>query len=166
MTEPAPEVVHENIRTLADRRRQAAAQRSHVDRGTDAVTRFAGSLKFVALHLAFFSGWIVINAGVTPAAPFDPTFVLLGTWASVEAIFLATFVLITQNRMARESDRHAQLDLQISLLTEYELTRALGLLTALAATHHIELHDAKSAELSALVDPGAVLDAIEQDSGD
>jgi uncharacterized membrane protein len=53
--------------------------------------------------------------------------------ASVEAIFLSTFILIAQNRMQRVADRRAELDLQISLLTEHELTRAIRMIDELAA---------------------------------
>ncbi|MGD9765056.1 MAG: DUF1003 domain-containing protein [Candidatus Binatia bacterium] len=163
----APVVVEDNIRALVERRRQLAAERSVRDRIADAVTAFTGSITFVVLHLIAFGAWALINAGLTPLPRFDPTFVLLATWASVEAIFLSTFVLITQNRMAREADRNAQLDLQISLLTEVELTRALRLLTAIAARLGIkEAHDPDTAELANEVDPRVVLDAIERHTDD
>jgi uncharacterized membrane protein len=163
----APGVVEDNIRTLVARRRRMAAERSPHDRIADAVTAFAGSFAFVLVHVAIVGVWILINIGLTPLTPFDPTFVLLATWASVEAIFLSTFVLMTQNRMGREADRHAQLDLQISLLAEHELTRALRLLTAIAARHGLaEAHDPTTTELAAEVDPGVVLDEIERQSED
>lgn len=57
----------------------------------------------------------------------DPTFVVLGMVASVEAIFLSTFVRVSQNRMAAQADKRADLDLQISLLTEHELTKVAEL---------------------------------------
>jgi uncharacterized membrane protein len=73
----------------------------------------------VCLHGLLFGGWVVVNLGWTPVSAFDPTFVVLDMIASVEAIF----VLISQNRMAAEADKRAELDLQISLLAEHEVSR-------------------------------------------
>ena len=85
-------------------------------------------MRFVYLHLAFFGFWIVANLGWVPAVPsWDPSFVVLAMIASVEAIFLSTFVLISQNRMAAVADKRADLDLQISLLAEHEITRLVTL---------------------------------------
>src|SRR5215203_3627052 len=83
------------------------------DRMALAITRFAGSFRFVYLHLAIYGFWVVANLGWVPGiAAWDPTFVVLAMIASVEAIFLSTFVLIGQNRMTEENDRRAALDLQ------------------------------------------------------
>jgi uncharacterized membrane protein len=66
----------------------------------------------------------VANLGLVPGVPaWDSSFVALAMLASVEAIFLSTFVLISQNRMAAAADKRADLDLQISLLAEHEVTR-------------------------------------------
>jgi uncharacterized membrane protein len=89
-------------------------------------------MRFVYLHLLLYGAWIAVNLGWTPLKPFDPSFVILAMEASVEAIFLSTFVLITQNRMAALADRRADLDLQVSLLTEHEVTRVVTLVTAMA----------------------------------
>jgi uncharacterized membrane protein len=104
---------------------------------------------------------MLINAGWTPLRPFDPTFVLLATAASVEAIFLTFFVLLTQNRMQAQAERRADLSLQISLLTEYELTRLMQLVTALSARHEIGSSDPELQELQREVKPEQVLDVIE-----
>ena len=99
----------------------------------DAITGFAGSMLFVYLHLVIFGLWIVVNLHWIRGIPaFDETFVILAMAASVEAIFLSTFVLITQNRMAADADKRADLDLQISLLAEHELTKMATLLSAIA----------------------------------
>ena len=90
------------------------------ERLAEAITSFAGSMSFVYLHLAIYAAWIVLNLGFIPSVPkFDPSFVILATEASVEAIFLSTFVLISQNRTAAASDKRADLDLHINLLTEH-----------------------------------------------
>ncbi|WP_237234894.1 DUF1003 domain-containing protein [Sphingobium sp. EP60837] len=96
-------------------------------------------------------------------APFDPTFVILATWASVEAIFLSTFVLISQNRAAAAADKRADLDLQISLLAEHEITKLVQLNLELA--QHLGLRKADDpviADITRDVAPEAVLDEIEQ----
>src|SRR5947199_332143 len=113
-----------NIAALERRRRDDAASAPLEERVAAAITRFSGSMPFVYLHLAAYGAWIVVNLGWVPGAPrFDPTFVVLAMIASVEAIFLSTFVLITQNRMAAAADKRAELDLQISLLAEHEVTK-------------------------------------------
>jgi uncharacterized membrane protein len=127
------DVVQRNIRALLRVRRDEEARRRASDRIADAVTAFAGSMWCVYVHALLFGAWAAVNLGWIPAVKsFDPTFVILATFASVEAIFLSTFILISQNRMQRVADKRADLDLQISLLTEHELTRVAQLLDGVA----------------------------------
>jgi uncharacterized membrane protein len=126
------QVVDRNIQALVERRRQTELNKGTQDRIADAITRFTGSLRFVYIHLVLYSAWIVINLGWTPLPRFDPTFVVLAMAASVEAIFLSTFVLISQNRMQVAADRRADLDLQVSLLAEHEITRVIQLVSEIA----------------------------------
>ena len=116
------------------------------------------------IHAALFGGWIVWNLGWIPGLPlFDPTFVVLAMVASVEAIFLSTFVLISQNRMQAQAEKRAELDLQISLLAEHEVTQIMTLLDSVA--RHVGVHQTASPEIEEVkqdVDPRAVLNAIEQ----
>jgi uncharacterized membrane protein len=86
--------------------------------------------------------------------------------ASVEAIFLSTFVLISQNRMAERQNRSADLDLHISLLTEHELTRVAMLIDRIARKLDVPVDDLELAEIEADVEPEAVLDALEQRQDD
>jgi uncharacterized membrane protein len=157
-----------NIQALEDRRRQEAAAASREERIAEAITRFTGSMRFVYLHLALYGAWILINLGVVPGAPrFDPSFVVLAMVASVEAIFLSTFVLISQNRMAAAADKRADLDLQVSLLAEHELTKLTGLVTAVAERLGVDTNaDPEVEEIKKDVAPEAVLEEIEtkQDS--
>lgn len=156
-------VVERNIRALLERAATEQSTRSRRDRMSDAVTRFTGSLVFVAVHLAVFGTWVLVNSGLLPLPRFDPTFVILATVASVEAIFLSTFVLITQNRMQARADRRADLDLQVSLLAEHEVTRLITLVQAVAA--HLGIDEAGDPELDELkrdVAPERVLDEIER----
>ena len=158
-------VVERNISALIERRRHEERTRSTQARVSDAISSFAGSMRFVYLHLGLLLVYVLINAGVTPLRPFDPTFFLLSTVASVEAIFLSTFVLITQNRMAGLAEKRAELDLQISLLSEHEITRVIKLLADLAK--HAGVTTATDPELDELkrdVAPEAVLDRLDHGS--
>jgi uncharacterized membrane protein len=152
-----------NIEALQERRKAESASASIQDKIADAITRFTGSLKFVFLHLAVFGFWIVANLGWVPGVPqWDGSFVVLAMIASVEAIFLSTFVLISQNRMATLAEKRAELDLQISLLAEHEVTKVVAMVAAIA--DHLNVpHDAAGEieELKRNVAPEAVLDAID-----
>src|SRR5437868_15140326 len=157
-------VLTRNIDGLVATRREEERQRTTQERMSDAITRFTGSLRFVYIHAVLFGGWIVWNLGWIPGLPvFDPSFVALAMIASVEAIFLSTFVLISQNRMQALADRRAELDLQISLLAEHEVTQLMTVLDAVA--HHLGVEAAAVPDIEEVkqdVDPRAVLDAIEQ----
>ena len=151
-----------NIDALAHRRAQEAASATREQRVAQAITNFTGSMWFVYLHLVLYGSWILLNLGVVPSVPrFDPSFVILATQASVEAIFLSTFVLISQNRTAVAADKRADLDLQISLLTEHELTKLAGVIDAIADRLGVTAHDSELEEIERDVSPEAVLDAIE-----
>ncbi|MDF7810841.1 DUF1003 domain-containing protein [Hymenobacter sp. YC55] len=167
-TEPTPstgtaQIVERNIRALLEREQQRDRQKSWQNRVADVVTGFTGSMTFVFIHLALFGGWIMWNLGWLGLKPFDPSFVVLAMFASVEAIFLSTFVLISQNRMAELADRRANLDLQVSLLSEHEITRLIILVTEMAKKMDIkEAHDPEIPELAQDIRPEKVLNTIEQ----
>jgi uncharacterized membrane protein len=118
---------------------------------------------FVYIHLAIFGFWIIANLGWIPGVPqWDESFVVLAMWASVEAIFLSTFVLISQNRMQAAADKRADLDLQISLLAEHEITKLATLVTAMAERMGVSVEgDEELEEIQQNVAPEAVLDEIE-----
>jgi uncharacterized membrane protein len=159
-------VVERNISALLARARRAEQERAPQDRLADRVTRFTGSIRFVVLHLLVFGLWLVINLGLLFVHPFDPSFVGLATVASVEAIFLSTFVLISQNRMQAQADERAELDLQVSLLAEHEITRLLGLVRGMARRLDVgEADDPELNELARDVAPERVLDEIETNRG-
>lgn len=156
-------VLNRNIDALQTRRRGEERKATTQDKIAETVTRFTGSMAFVYIHLVVFGLWVGFNVGVLPwIKPWDPTFVVLATEASVEAIFLSTFVLISQNRAAALADKRADLDLQINLLSEHEITRLLSVVIAIAKKGGIVLDDrAELAELERDVAPEAVLDRIE-----
>jgi uncharacterized membrane protein len=153
-----------NIDSLRRRREDEDARANGQERVARAVTRFSGSMRFVYLHLALYGGWIIANLGLIPGIrPWDPSFVVLAMIASVEAIFLSTFILITQNRMAMAADRRAELDVQISLLAEAEITKLVQLVSEIAARMDVpEARHGEIEEMKQLVQPEAVLDAIEE----
>ena len=160
---PMTQVVERNIEALLERERAAERRTSLQERIAAAVTRFMGSLYFIYIHVLIVGAWVVINAGWTPLPRFDPTFVLLATIASVEAIFLTSFVLMTQNRMQADADRRADLDLQVSLLTEHELTQLAKIVHNLAEHMGSPQSDApEAAEIRQDVQPEAVLDVLEK----
>nr|WP_114948320.1 DUF1003 domain-containing protein [Microvirga calopogonii] len=115
-------------------------------------------------HLAIFGFWIIANLGWVPGVPkWDESFVVLAMWASVEAIFLSTFVLISQNRMQAAADKRADLDLQISLLAEHEVTKLATLVSAMADKMGVSSNaDAELEEIKQDIAPEAVLDEIEE----
>lgn len=156
-------VVHRNIAAMAKVRAEAERRRTFPDRLADAITRFAGTMGFVCLHILLFGTWIVANVWRVPGVPrFDPELVKLAMVASVEAIFLSTFILISQNRMAALADRRAELDLQISLLTEHELTRLIELTDAIAARLGVERKPPGLDETKRDIQPEAVVQEIEE----
>ena len=154
-----------NIQNLVRRRREAAKAASVSDRLADRITAFTGSMRFVVLHLVLVTAWIVWNLGWLGLPAFDSSFVVLAMVASVEAIFLSTFVLISQNRMNGEAEARAELALQIDLLTEHELSRVIRVLVSIADSLAVDVDRAELIPLAADVQPEDVLDSIETAHG-
>jgi uncharacterized membrane protein len=125
-------VIERNIRTIIHLRTRDARERSLQGRIADAITSFSGRMVFAYVHIVWFGIWILLNTGRFGLRAFDPfPYGLLTMIVSLEAIFLSTFVLISQNRLGEETERRADLDLHIGLLTEHELTRVLQMLDAI-----------------------------------
>jgi uncharacterized membrane protein len=157
------QILERNIQTLMERRRQEQATATKHQGVAMAIGRFIGSFGFIYAHLLLFGGWILANTVSLPGVPmFDPELVLVATFAAIEAIFLTTLVLINQNRMSAVAERRSELDLQISLLTEHEVTRMLHLVSAMA--ERLKVHSAVDEEIEELkqdVEAADVLDKIE-----
>ena len=157
-------VVERNIKTLLAQRRKEEATLNWREKLAANISRFAGSISFLALHIVVFGLWVAINAGWIPAIPrFDPTLVRLAVTVSVEAVFLSTFILITQKRMMAQAERRAELNLQINLLAEYEITRLLTLTREIAKA--MNLAESRQPELDDLardMAPEQVLESIDQ----
>lgn len=152
-----------NIHALEQRREAERARATLQERVALRITNFTGSMSFVYVHLLIYGGWILLNLGIVPhLGHFDPSFTILAMAASVEAIFLSTFVLISQNRMSHAENKRAELDLHVSLLTEHELTKLIELVTDMR--RHMNLDPTPTAEIKEIskdIAPEAVLDAIE-----
>jgi uncharacterized membrane protein len=156
-------IVERNIDALLLQRHKEEAKKTFEEKLADKVTRFTGNMFFVYLHLILFGTWIIWNLGWLGYEPFDPSFVVLAMFASVEAIFLSTFVLISQNRMAAQSEKRAELDLQVSLLAEHEITRLITLVSAMAKKMGIEdAFDSEIEELSKDVRPEKVMETMDK----
>lgn len=165
MDEPAGmnRTLRDNIEAFEQRRRESDANAGAGEKFSRGVTRCAGSMAFVIIHAIAFALWVTINLGFVPLVrPFDSSLVMLATFASVEAIFLSTFVLIAQNRMSAAADRRADLDLHISLLAEAELTKLADLTLRIAERVGVEAPEPEIREVAELVDPGVVLDELER----
>ena len=157
-------VIERNIRTIIHLRRKAASERSMQDRIADVITSFSGRMVFVYVHIVWFGVWILLNTGSFGVQPFDPfPYGLLTMIVSLEAIFLSTFVLISQNRLSQEAEHRADLDMHIGLLTEHELTRVLQMLDAIQDKLGIENDaDSELADLEMETRPEDVLAEIER----
>ena len=157
-------VIERNIRTIIHLRTKAALERSLQGRIADAITSFSGRMIFAYVHIVWFGIWILLNTGRFGVHAFDPfPYGLLTMIVSLEAIFLSTFVLISQNRMGAESERRADLDLHIGLLTEHELTRVLQMLDAIQDKMGIVDHaNSDLADLEMETKPEDVLAEIER----
>ncbi|MGC1303455.1 MAG: DUF1003 domain-containing protein [Caulobacteraceae bacterium] len=128
-----------NIFALERHKREERAQAAFGTRVADAITRFIGGVTFVCLQLAVVLAWVLVNLGAVPGLrPFDRAFTTLATVASLEAIFLSTLVLISQNRAEALAEKHAALNLQMTLLTEHEVTRLIALVADIARKVGVE----------------------------
>ena len=86
----------------------------------DKITRFSGSMAFVYIHAIIFAVWIAVN--LVNKKGFDPfPFGLLTLIVSLEAIFLSTFVMLSQNRQGKQADLRAQMDYEVNVKAEKEI---------------------------------------------
>jgi uncharacterized membrane protein len=133
--------LQKNIDTIMALEKESVERLSAVEHIADKVTNWAGSTPFIIAHIIWFGIWIVINSGLIPGInPFDPfPFSFLTLVVSLEAIFLTLLVLMSQNRMTKEADKRAHLDLQINMLDEQETTLILRMVQKI--TRHLGLDE-------------------------
>jgi uncharacterized membrane protein len=119
--------IQEQIEQIARHEQEFLERRTTAERAIDGIANFIGSLPFVAVHLGVFAVWITANS-LPQVRHFDPEpFGLLQTLVAMEAILVASFILMRQARLGRRSDERDHMMLQILLLTEKELTALLGM---------------------------------------
>jgi uncharacterized membrane protein len=138
--------LEENVKEIKTWELATLQARSSVEQLSDWIAAKAASAPSMLGHLVWFVAWIAINLGWIPGVtPFDRfPFPFLTLTVSLEAIFLALFVLASQNRLARQADRRSHLDLQIDLLAEREMTAVLRLLRDIAK--HLDVKTTVTAE--------------------
>jgi uncharacterized membrane protein len=158
----ADDLTRENVRSMRRLEETAMANRSRADRMAAFIANFCGSMPFVWLHVAAFGCWIALNTwpGLAHWDPYPFTFLTLVV--SLEAIFLASFILISQNYEMRVSDRRNQLDLQINLLAEQENTKMLQMLERIAKKVGADTADPDVRILEQTTDPEKLVTQIEQ----
>jgi len=158
-------ILKQNIRAIIKHRERAVRRQTPEQRLATAITQFSGRMAFVYIHIVWFAGWFLLNTGWFGLRPFDPfPYGLLTMVVSLEAIFLSTFVLISQNRMSVQDQERAELDLQINLLTERELTRVIKMLDDIEDHLGIEREeDLELVEFERDTDPEFVLKEIERE---
>jgi len=132
---------------------RADAERTTSERIADWMTSHFGSMAFLVLNAIVFLVWILINTGqVAGIVPFDPfPFNLLTMVVSLEAIFLAVFVLISQNRNSKVDDLRSETHLQLNLISEKEITKLLKIISMLLEKEGIDL--SKDVELQKMLKP-------------
>ena len=166
---PTPEslaaLTQRNIELIAQLEASEAAKRSPTDYFADAITNFCGSMAFVYVHVVWFGGWILwhVLPGLPQSVRIDPyPFQFLTFVVSLEAIFLSTFILISQNRQNRITELRNHLDLQINLLSEQENSKVLAMLEALLRFHGLVQPDPEVASLEEATQPDMLVQQIEQ----
>lgn len=147
-------ITEQNIEDIVRLQQGAQKTRSGAVRLADLVARAAGGMPFIILHVVWFGAWVILNLGAVSAVPpWDPfPFGLLTLVVSLEAIFLSLLVLMAQNRLARDADRRAHLDLQINMLAEQESTATLKMLEQICRHLGIAGPDEKEHELATATD--------------
>ena len=138
MTETVPEEfaqnpTQRNIEAIAKLEEEALDRRTAAEHASDAIVKSIGSTPFLLLHVLLVGIWSTVNLNlITGVEAFDPfPFSILALLLAAESVFLTIFVLISQNRMAREAERRSHLDLQVGMLAEQELTVMLQMLQKL-----------------------------------
>jgi len=159
----ADHLTQRNVEAILRLEEAAKEERTRSDRVAEVIAKFCGSMTFVWVHVVWFGGWIVLNLlpWTRHIDPFPFTFLTLVV--SLEAIFLSTFILISQNHDTRISERRNHLDLQINLLTEQENTKMIAMMQAIAAKVGADLsYDTHIELLSQHTQPEKLVEQIEE----
>ena len=140
--------------------------RSVGEKLSEFIAAFCGSMTFVWVHVIWFGGWVVVNSAV-PVYHFDPfPYTFLTLVVSLEAIFLSTFILISQNHETELTERRNHLDLQINMLAEQESTKTLEIVQAIALKVGVTFDDESLQHLLEPMDPEKLVKQIVVATGD
>jgi uncharacterized membrane protein len=157
------QLTQRNVEAILNLEEAAKEQRTPTEMLAERIAKFCGSMKFVWVHVIWFTSWIVFNLmpGMKHIDPFPFTFLTLVV--SLEAIFLSTFILISQNHDTQISERRNHLDLQINLLSEQENTKMIQMLQAIADKIGVDLsHDSDLEKLRQETQPEKLVEQIER----
>ena len=155
-----------NVLKIAGMEQAEKANRTLGEKVSEMVAAFCGSMVFVYVHIAWFGGWIVVNS-VLAKYSFDPfPYTFLTLVVSLEAIFLSTFILISQNQETRLSERRNHLDLQINMLAEQESTKTLELLQLIAKKIGVDCEDKETKALLEPMEPKKLVEQIVSATGE
>lgn len=134
-----------NVEAIAKLEHKELHLRSSGEKVSDFFVSLMGSMPFLIFHVVWFAAWFMVNLNAVPGIqPFDPfPFGILTLIVSSEGVFLAIFILISQNRMARQSDKRAHLDLQVNMLSEQEMTMMLRMQRRLCEHFGVEVDTVK-----------------------
>ena len=155
--------VAENIARISELERAARRELTSSERISKAITDFAGSIRFLLLLVAVFVSWALWNLTAATPLRFDPyPFGLMTVLVSLVSVFLATFVLITQNRMLGQAERRDHLGLQVTMLTEQELTIVLRMLRQLCERAGIEPETTQDGRVEELMQETNVYDVMKE----
>ena len=160
-------VVHRNIKTMLQLRQQAESRKGMRYRLANHITQYMGSFSFVSIQMVFIFLWVLINSEWVPETwRFDKfPFVLLSLTMTVEAIFIAIFILMNQNHMKDLAQKREDLDVQINLLTEHEVTQIMSMVEKIYSHLNIKEKNQDLSDLKAETSPAKVLQVIEQEIG-
>ena len=153
--------IHHVIRSLEAK---ALERRPLALKFADEMTQFFGSMQFLLLNMAAFTLWLTINTNKIPFVPaFDPfPFPMLTTVVSLEAIILTTIVLMSQNRQSLISSLREEVDIQVNLIAEREITKTLKLLSLLLEKQGIKVNDEELKEMLNEIDESYLERKLEQ----
>ncbi len=162
-------VVERNVRALYERRQREAESASWQERVAEVIGRFAGSMIFVYLHLFIVMFWIAANLGWIPGIPaWDEILCRPLPWLLQSRLsFSRPSYSLLRTASAAAADRRADLDLQISLLSEHEITKLAELVSEIGAKLGVKTNvEQQLEEIKRDVAPDAVLDEIETRESD
>lgn len=165
-SDPAPpaELFASNIDTVVRLANQSYKRRSLTARIGMAITGGVGTMASIILHVLFIAGWCLYNSGILGVGgAFDPyPFNLLTLIVSFEGVLIALFVLLTQNRMARQTELRSHLNLQLEMLMEQELTTTLKLVKRLCEAHGISEEEQQVSRLATETDVEKLAETLEE----